>query len=158
MTTEKIMFVMHKPRPFVYNDGGRKESGFEGDTGDCCVRALAIVTGKPYKEIYDKVNEFSKCEKTGKKKKGKSNARTGVYKTTTKKVMAFYGLKFVPTMFIGSGCKVHLKKEELPSGNIICNVSKHFVAMKDGVVHDTHDPSRGGTRCVYGYWKREGKL
>jgi hypothetical protein len=22
----------------------------------------------------------------------------------------------------------------------------------DGVIHDTFDPSRGGTRCVYGYW------
>jgi len=24
----------------------------------------------------------------------------------------------------------------------------------DGVIHDTHDPSRGGRRCVYGYWSR----
>lgn len=22
-----------------------------------------------------------------------------------------------------------------------------------GMVHDTFDPSRDGTRCVYGYWK-----
>jgi len=22
----------------------------------------------------------------------------------------------------------------------------------DGVLHDTHDCSRDGTRCVYGYW------
>jgi hypothetical protein len=22
----------------------------------------------------------------------------------------------------------------------------------DGVLHDTHDCTRGGTRCVYGYW------
>jgi hypothetical protein len=21
------------------------------------------------------------------------------------------------------------------------------------VIHDTYDPSRGGNRCVYGYWK-----
>jgi hypothetical protein len=25
----------------------------------------------------------------------------------------------------------------------------------DGVIHDTHDCSRGGTRCVYGYWRKE---
>jgi hypothetical protein len=23
----------------------------------------------------------------------------------------------------------------------------------DGVIHDTHDPSRNGTRFVYGYWQ-----
>ena len=27
--------------------------------------------------------------------------------------------------------------------------------MIDGVIHDTYDPTRGGTRCVYGYWKNE---
>jgi hypothetical protein len=25
----------------------------------------------------------------------------------------------------------------------------------DGVVHDTHDPRRGGTRCVYGYYQKK---
>jgi len=35
---------------------------------------------------------------------------------------------------------------------LILSLSKHLAAMVDGVVHDTHDPSRGGTRCVYGYW------
>jgi hypothetical protein len=55
-------------------------------------------------------------------------------------------------MSIGQGCTVHLKADELPSGRLILSVSRHYVAMIDGVVHDTHDPSRGGTRCVYGYW------
>jgi hypothetical protein len=26
------------------------------------------------------------------------------------------------------------------------------VAVVDGVVRDTHDSSRDGTRCVYGFW------
>lgn len=26
---------------------------------------------------------------------------------------------------------------------------------RDGVIRDTHDPSRDGTRCVYGYWTAE---
>jgi hypothetical protein len=25
-------------------------------------------------------------------------------------------------------------------------------AVIDGVIHDTFNPSRGGSRCVYGYW------
>lgn len=28
-----------------------------------------------------------------------------------------------------------------------------YAAVVDGVVRDTHDPSRDGTRCVYGYWR-----
>ena len=56
-------------------------------------------------------------------------------------------------MGIGTGCKVHLRKDELPMGRIIVALSKHYAAVIDGVVHDTHDPSRSGTRCVYGYWR-----
>ena len=57
-------------------------------------------------------------------------------------------------MSIGSGCKVHLKADELPSGNIIVALSKHYCAVIDGVIHDTHDCSRNETRCVYGYWSK----
>ena len=55
-------------------------------------------------------------------------------------------------MFIGQGCKVHLKKDELPSGILIVSCSKHITVVKDGFLHDTYDCSRRGTRCVYGYW------
>ena len=34
-------------------------------------------------------------------------------------------------------------------------LSRHITAVVDGVIHDTHDPSRKGTRCVYGYWYQE---
>jgi hypothetical protein len=56
-------------------------------------------------------------------------------------------------MGIGTGCTVHLRDGELPSGRLVVSVSRHEVAVIDGVMHDTHDPSRDGTRCVYGYWK-----
>jgi len=57
-------------------------------------------------------------------------------------------------MFVGQGCKVHLRAGELPKGRLIVAVSKHLVAVVDGVVHDNHDPSRNGKRCVYGYWTK----
>jgi hypothetical protein len=57
-------------------------------------------------------------------------------------------------MTIGSGCRVHLRADELPGGPIVARTSRHFVAVIDGVIHDTHDPSRGGDRCVYGIWAR----
>lgn len=140
---------------FVYDDGGRAAAGFKGTTDDCVCRAISIATQTNYKEIYDLINDFSKKERTGKRKKGRSSARTGVYPTTTRKIMKHLGWKWVPTMQIGQGCKVHLKADELPKGRLVAKVSKHCVAVIDGVIHDTHDCSRDETRCVYGYYIKE---
>ena len=138
---------------FRFNDGGRAASGYRGKTGDCVVRSIAIATGLPYQHIYDLVNRASVHERTGKRKRGKSNARTGVYKSTIKRVMKSLGWVWTPTMQIGSGCTVHLRPDELPAGRLVVSASKHLTAVIDGVIHDTHDCSRRGTRCVYGYWQ-----
>ena len=139
---------------FVYNDGGRNKAGFKGHTSDCVVRAISIVTGKNYTEVYNEINDIAKTERITKSKPTKSSARTGVHKATIRKYMAKIGWTWIPTMSIGSGCKVHLRGDELPSGKIMVNVSKHSVAVIDGVIHDTYDSSRGGNRCVYGYFKK----
>ena len=55
---------------------------------------------------------------------------------------------------IGTGCVAHLAPGELPEGRVVARVSKHLTAVIDGVIRDTFDPSRGGTRCVYGYWRK----
>ena len=39
-------------------------------------------------------------------------------------------------------------------GILIARCSRHLVAVIDSVIHDTHDSSRGGRRCVYGYYQR----
>lgn len=140
-------------RQFRLDDGGRAAAGYRGATGDCVVRAIAIATGRPYQEIYDRVNAAAVCERTGSRKRGKSNARTGVYRTSIRRVMKELGWVWTPTMEIGSGCMVHLRAEELPPGRLVVSVSKHLTAVIDGVIHDTHDCSRRGTRCVYGYWQ-----
>ena len=139
---------------FQYNDGGRAEAGYKGAVGDCVARSIAIATGKPYQEVYDAINALAKSERRGKRKRGISSARNGVYKKTIKRYMASIGWEWVPTMQIGSGCQVHLKPPGLPSGRLVVSVSKHTTAVVDGVIHDTSDPSRGGTRCVYGYYQK----
>jgi len=141
---------------WVYNDGGRAEAGFKGTTGDCVCRAIAIATERPYREVYDLINEFAKGERTGKRKKGKSSARTGVYPATIRKVMEYLGWVWHPTMQIGQGCKVHLCAEELPKGRLVVSVSRHETAVIDGVLHDIYDCTREGTRCVYGYYMKGG--
>jgi hypothetical protein len=77
-----------------------------------------------------------------------------MYKTTIRRVLEGLGWVSTPTMAIGSDCTVHLRDGELPGGRLIVSVSKHMVAVVDGVIHDASDPSRDGTRCVYGCWKR----
>ena len=136
---------------FIYNDGGRSNY-FKGTAGDCFTRAVCNATGMDYKEVYDLVNEYGKKERIGKRKHSVSKARDGVYSTTARKIMADLGWLWKPTMQIGSGCTTHLSADELPSGTIICLVSRHYTCVKDGVVYDTYDCTRDENRCVYGYW------
>lgn len=139
----------------AFNDGGRAAAGYSGLAGDCAVRAISIVTGWGYEDVYRTINSLAQRERLGKRKRKISNARTGVYKQTVHRFMRDLGWKWHPTMQIGSGCKVHLRKDELPSGVLLAFVSKHYVAVVDGVAQDTFDPSRGGSRCVYGYYVKE---
>ena len=140
---------------FVYDDGGRAEAGYKGDADDCVVRAIAIATGKPYQEVYDDLFELNRLNN---KNPRRCSPRDG---NTTRKVydayLASLGWEWTATMQIGSGCQVHMRQDELPSGRIIVRLSRHLAAVIDGVLHDTHDCSRGGTRCVYGYWQEAGR-
>lgn len=140
---------------WTYNDGGRVTAGFRGEAGDCVCRAVAIAAELPYREVYDTLNKLSQGERSTKRRRGKkSSAREGVFKPTTRRYLESLGWKWTPTMHIGSGCTVHLRADELPPGRLIVSVSRHLCAVIDGVIHDTHDPSRAGTRCVYGYWQK----
>ena len=144
---------------FTYNDGGRAEAGFKGKTGDCVARAVAIASGLPYKEVYDRLAEGNANQRVtkrtrGLKKNGVKTASHGINVTRKwfKDYMKELGFEWVPTMQIGSGCKVHLDEDELPNGRLVCSVSRHSTAVIDGVLNDTYDCSRMGTRCVYGYY------
>jgi hypothetical protein len=144
--------------PFVQDDGGRATAGFKGTTGDCVVRAIAIATGKPYGEVYDALNELAKRERPRPKdhpkgKRRRSSSRTGVHRATYEKYLLGLGWTWVPTMQVGAGCTVHLHPAELPSGRLVVSLSRHVAAVIDGVLHDTYDCSRDGTRCVYGYYR-----
>jgi len=139
---------------FEYNDGGRSAARYKGKTGDCTCRAIAIATKLPYAYVYMLLNEIAKEQRITKRRPKRGSARTGIYRTTIRQIMEMLGWKWTPTMQIGSGCKVHLRDGELPMGRLIVSASKRMVAVVDGVIQDTHDPSRGGTRCVYGDWRQ----
>lgn len=141
---------------FIYNDGGRSHYFKAENVGDCVTRAICNATGKDYMEVYKAINDMAKSEKTKRHRGGKrSSSRNGVFKETWKKYLNDLGWTWIPCMAIGSGCKVHLKAEELPKGTLIVSVSRHLTCVKDGVLYDTYDCSREETRCVYGYYIKQ---
>lgn len=137
---------------FVFNDGGRATAGHRGRAGDCVTRAIAIGTGKPYQEVFDALNTLASSERFGRREKKKSNANSGVFRETYERYLKSLGWRWTSTMSIGSGCRVHLRARELPPGPLVVRISRHLTAVVDGVIHDTHDCSRAGRRCVYGYF------
>ena len=140
---------------YQYHDGGRAEAGFKGQAGDCACRAIAIAAHLPYSEVYDRLATFCKAtDRPGRgRKRGISHPRTGIHKATMRRFMdCEMGWLWHPTMTIGSGARVKLLRNDLPPSRIICNVSRHYCAVVDGVVLDTDDPRRDGTRTVYGFW------
>lgn len=176
---------------FNYNDGGREAAGFKGNAGDCVTRAIAIATEKPYNEVYEALYSEIKQFSTGRSRAAKRAARgkglrgttprNGVNKKVYKKYLESLGWQWIPTMFIGQGCKVHLRADELPDGKIICRLSKHLTAVINGVVNDIYNPAREiavsefkqtlneeqkkqfaevehkyiSERCVYGYFQKK---
>jgi hypothetical protein len=149
---QNVLAPRTKPRrkTWEFNDGGRKAAGFKGQTGDCVCRAISIASGLDYKAVYKELNYRISMELTS----STSSARTGVGRYVYQPYLEELGFSWVPTMKVGQGTTVHLVADELPSGMIIARLSKHLCAVKDGVVQDTGDPSREGTRCVYGYFQK----
>ncbi len=148
---------------WIGDDGGREAAGFAGHAGDCVVRAIAIASEMPYAEVYRALHEATLADtwlrrrrehRYGARARTHASPRFGVYRCVYDRHLAERGWIWTPTMKIGQGCTVHLRADELPGGRLIVRVSKHLCAVIDGVIHDTHDPSRGGTRCVYGYWSQ----
>src|SRR5215469_17698394 len=148
---QSLRYVGRRMR-FVCDDGGRAAAGLKGNAGDCVARAVAIASGRPYAEVYARLAQGNATQrKTKRVRRGKGegmhSADHGI--CTRRKwfddYMTSLGAVWVPTMKIGSGCKVHLRENELPKGRLVVNVTRHMCAVIDGVIHDTHNPDRNGT-------------
>lgn len=140
---------------WVTNDGGRAAAGYKGNAGDCVTRAIAIASGRDYQEVYDELRSELSRYRFGKRERVVTTPRNGVPKRLIRRYLADQGWQWTPTMAVGRGTTVHLRADELPTGTLIVQCSRHLTAVIDGTIHDTFDPSRDGTRAVYGYWKKE---
>jgi hypothetical protein len=133
---------------YVYNDGGRAAAGWKGSAGDCVTRAVCIAAELPYDEVYERLSRGMQSQRTTRRSSARPSARNGVNtgRKWFKDYMAAIGFTWTPTMSIGSGCRVHLRDGELPTGRLVVRVSSHLCAVIDGVIHDTFDPS--DTACT----------
>jgi hypothetical protein len=154
--TKRWLFGSPDQMEHVKDDGGRTAAGYKGSAGDCVARSISIATGLPYDEVYARLAAETGAQRASKKtpkRPASANRGINVRRKWFKDYMLELGFEWHSTMKIGQGCKVHLRADELLGGKLVVQVSKHMVAVIDGAIHDTYDPSRDGTRCVYGYWK-----
>jgi hypothetical protein len=127
---------------WYYHDGGRKNSGLVlKSVADCVPRAIAIACGKDYLSTTEIVNSFCMREK-----RRVSWANVGVKKPTLNRIMESLGFKWVNKRF-------KWKKNMLPKGKYILNLSDHIVTRIDGYFYDVFYSVPEG-RMVYGYWIR----
>lgn len=143
----------------AYNDGGRVQAGYKGDCGDCVVRALAIAMDRPYKEVYAEiaaVNATTRKTKNRSATVGRKTARSGIYAKARPfiRYMESHGWHWVSVRGFGDRDVPRFRRGNLPGGRIIVSLRKHYCAVINGVIHDTHDPSRKGTVVINGYWVR----
>lgn len=146
--------------PWEFDDGGRHEAGRKGRTGDCVVRAIAIANEQDYEQVYQEmmadIRGFRDRTRRARPELKSSSPARGVPPQVYRRYLDETGWEWHPTMTIGQGCTVHLARNEVPMrGRLIVRLSRHLTAVVDGVIRDTYDPGRDGTRCVYGYWTHD---
>lgn len=157
------------PMPFKRTDGGRATAGrVNGNVGDCAIRAITIATTRPYGEVFTDMQ---------------AQYRHWVFNSNDAlardiKVFVKYGyIDFcmlehgTPNAFIHHyltqlgwmwtstrGRGVLMQASHMPAGRVIVALSKHLTTVVDGVLHDTHDCSKGGAAIVHGHWLKQADI
>jgi hypothetical protein len=123
-------------------------------------RAIAIATGKPYREVYaalaaethEYVRKWPRSKVAGwirRSRNGRGfDPSYGVFSKIHDRYLSRLGWEFTPT----KDRRVRLRADELPRGRIIVKVNRHLVAAIDGVIHDAFDSGGAGCRPVLGYY------
>jgi len=147
--------------PWVHNDGGyagRTTKRGRFIPGNGVVRAIVIATGGNYHDVQRELQKLQ-GEYVRRARSSRITDRSdwiedvGVYNDVSKKYLLDRGWRWTPTMHIGSGTTMHLTYEEIPDRPLfIARVSRNLVTVINGVVQDIYDPSRDGTRAIYGYY------
>lgn len=127
---------------YRYDDGGRAAAGFKGHTGDCVVRAIAILTGVPYADIYRRVaaamrhggysasgNGYRQKPRRGLRPRMSARRIQNLVKTS-------YGLRRVN---LGCGPRPTYTEAWLLHGDCLVGTARHISAIIDETLRDTFD-------------------
>lgn len=115
---------------YEHDDGGRIAAGYKGEAGDCVTRALAILTGKPYRELY---RELARAQQSV---TGTRSARNGISSKAYQKVYAAHGLTKVK---LPKGPRPTYTEAHRRYGNCIVSTTRHVCALVDGKLRDIFD-------------------
>lgn len=128
---------------YKFDDGGKPT---KGRSGDCGIRAAAIVTGRPYREVKSDIEDIN-AELTGGLEKSCNN---GTPASAIHKYLTERGFKVV----VSADADI----DSLPkSGRVLAFLPRHFVAVVDGTFRDTWDSrksrrTKSGLPRLIGYY------
>lgn len=141
--------------PFIQHDGGRSTSRRPKQKNDCTVRALALVTGKPYDYIYDLVAaDGRKCGRGFDIRRFFTPRRGDNFQALLNR-LGLASVQWTAFQAIKGQRRMNPRAfaAQYPSGRFICKTAGHVYAVIDGTVYDT-SPARED-RCIYGAWRIE---
>lgn len=121
---------------WVATDGGRKAAGFDGDAGDCGVRAVAVVTDLSYRDAHSRFNYDEESDE------GLANMSIGEF-------LRELGWSSIPLQ--GKGMNVREAAQEFGNGLIIAKMLNygHFVGIRDSKYHDTWNSGELRAECIH---------
>ena len=120
---------------YTFNDGGRSEH-YKGLTGDCVTRAITIATKLPYDVVYNALFDIARNwkgnSKVAKRIRLNPSPRNGCYCEVGSDFLKAINLEEVRK-------KLKINDQMFYKGRYIVKVRKHWIAIIDGVIHDTWD-------------------
>lgn len=126
-----------KAYSFRWTDGGAKAAGFR-ERSDCTVRALQILSGKPYELVHAVTMAYGRKQRRG-------------FKAFERAFPAMASRLGMTVKEIYWNVTVEKVIRAYPTHRLMIQIRGHVFAVVDGVIHDTWHPS---LRCrVRHFWK-----
>ncbi len=131
---------------FHKTDGGRRDAGFKGRTGDCVTRSIAIATETPYRQVYRDLTALTRSMTGGLD----TSVRRGCSEAVSHRYLTDHGWSVVltPNSYL----------VDAPTDRrIIAVLPRHNVAVIYGTVHDSWDSrvsrrTKCGSPRLLGYY------
>ena len=131
---------------YYKNDGGRRDAGVKGRTGDCVTRSIAIATNTSYRKIYRDLAGLTNSMTGGLD----TTVRDGCSQAVAHQYLTDLGWSVVltPNRYLKDAPRDQLIIAELP---------RHKVAVIHGTVHDSWDSrvskrTKCGSPRMLGYY------